>query len=139
MEKKITLRRPIEINGKKVTDLTYDAEEITNDMFLQACAQSAELSKTKTISLKVRENDYALHLYLGYMAIIAVNPDIDIMDLQRIKGEDLLQIVDIGLLFTLRKSEEPSEESNSDEQSGNTAELSSPVSGNSDNNESLTS
>ncbi len=87
MEKKITLRKPIEINGRKVTELTYDAEEITNDMFLQACAQSAELSKTKTISLKVRENDYALHLYLGYMAIIAVNPDIDIMDLQRIKGK----------------------------------------------------
>ncbi len=65
MEKKITLRKPIEINGRKVTELTYDAEEITNDMFLQACAQSAELSKTKTISLKVRENDYALHLYLG--------------------------------------------------------------------------
>lgn len=134
MEKKITLCKPIEINGKKVTELTYDAEEITNDMFLQACAQSAELSKTKTISLKVRENDYALHLYLGYMAIIAVNPDIDIMDLQRIKGEDLLQIVDIGLLFTLRKSEETSEESNSDEQSENTAELSSPASENSDSN-----
>lgn len=134
MEKKITLRKPIEINGRKVTELTYDAEEITNDMFLQACAQSAELSKTKTISLKVRENDYALHLYLGYMAIIAVNPDIDIMDLQRIKGEDILQIVDIGLLFTLRRSEETSEESNSDEQSGNTAELSSPASENSDSN-----
>lgn len=127
MKETLTLQEPILINGKQVSELTYDAREITNDLFLQACAQSAELNKTKTFSLKVRENDYALHLYLGYMAIIAVNPDIDITDLQRIKGFDLLQIADIGLLFIMRRSEVHSEESSSDEQSANTAELSSPA------------
>lgn len=127
MKNTLTLQEPILINGKEVSELKYDATEITNDLFLQACSQSAEISKTKTFSLKVRENDYALHLYLGYMAIIAVNPDIDIADLQRVKGFDLLQIADIGLLFTMRKSEAHLEESNSEEQSASTAELSSPA------------
>lgn len=135
MKETLTLQEPILINGKEVSELTYNAKEITNDMFLQACAQSAELNKTKTLSLKVRENDYALHLYLGYMAIIAVNPDIDITDLQRVKGFDLLQIADIGLLFILRKSGAHSEESNSEEQSANIAVLSSQVHENSNNAE----
>lgn len=117
MKKTLTLESAILINGNNVTELTYDEQEITALQFSEACARSSAIDKTKTFSFKMRENDYALHLYLGMMAVVAVNPDIDITDLERVKGFDTLKLADIGMLFTLRRSEETSEESNSDEQS----------------------
>lgn len=116
MSNKIMLQEPITINGKQVKELTYDALQITAQQFSEACARSSAIDKNKSFSFKMRENDYSLHLYLGMFAIIAVNPDIDITDLERIKGFDVLAIADIGMLFTLRRSVAPSEESNSDEQ-----------------------
>ena len=113
---KITLQEPITINGKQVKELSYDALQITAAQFSEACARSSAIDKNKTFSFKMRENDYALHLYLGMMAIVAVNPEIDIADLERVQGFDVLAIADIGMLFTLRRSVAPSEESNSEEQ-----------------------
>ena len=121
MSNTIKLMEPITINGKKVSELTYDALQITAQQFSEACARSAAIDKNKTFSFKMRENDYSLHLYLGMMAIIAVNSEIDITDLERIKGFDVLAIADIGMLFTLRRSAAPSVASNSAEQSENTA------------------
>ena len=108
----------VAVNGKQtsVTELEYDALEITAAQFSEACARSAAIDKNKTFSFKLRENDYALHLYLGMMAIVAVNPGIDISDLERIKGNDVLKIADIGMLFTLRRLAATSEASNSEEQ-----------------------
>ena len=54
------------------------------------------------------EQDGNLHLYLGMEAIIAVNPDIDIADLERIKGFDLVQITRIGRNFISGNAEETS-------------------------------
>ena len=124
MKDTLYLDNPILINGKQVKELTYDAREITAVQFSEACAMSASLEKTKTVSFKMRENDYALHLYLGFMAIIAVNPDIDVSDLERVKGLDVNRIANIGLVFTLGRLGGDSEESNSDEQSENTADTS---------------
>ena len=116
MKNTLTLDSAIKINGKDVTELTYDAQKITAIQFSEACARSAAIDKTKTFAFKFKENDYALHLYLGMMAVIAVNPDIDISDLERIEGFDVLKLTQIGMLFTLRRSAEPSEENSSDEQ-----------------------
>lgn len=116
MKKTLTLDMPITIDGKQVKELTYDALEITAQQFSEACARSSALDKNKTFSFKMRENDYALHLYLGMMAVVAVNPSIDISDLERIKGNDVLKLSDIGMLFILRRSEATSGENNSDEQ-----------------------
>ena len=60
------------------------------------------------------EFDFALHLYLGYAAIIAVNPSYDFSDLERIKGADVVDVMAIGRNFML-KSEETSTENDSDE------------------------
>ena len=115
MKKTLKLENPIQINGKPVSELTYDAQEITAALFSEACARSAGSGKT---AAKVRQTDYVLHLYLGMMAVIAVNPDIDIADLERCRGYDTLALADIGMFFTLRKSEAASGESNSGEPSG---------------------
>lgn len=116
----LVLDNPILINGKEVKELTYDPQEITAEQFSIACAKAAAMDKSKSMSFKVKENDYGLHLYLGMMAVIAVNPDIDVADLERIKGFDVLDLTNIGTFFTLRKSVAPSEAINSAAQSENT-------------------
>lgn len=124
----LVLDNPILINNELVKELTYDPQEITADQFSIACAKSAAIDKSKTFSLKMKENDYALHMYLGMMAIIAVNPHIDVSDLERIKGFDILSLTNIGTFFTLRRQAEPSKENSSDERSENTASTSTQTS-----------
>ena len=120
----LTLDNPILINGKEVKELTYDPQEITAELFSIACAKSASLQKNQTISLSLKENDHSLHMYLGMMAVIAVNPGIDVTDLERIKGFDVLRLSNIGTFFILGKSEASFEGNSSDEQSENTANTS---------------
>ena len=61
-------------------------------------------------------------------AVIAVNPDIDISDLERITGYDALELADIGMLFTFRRWAEPSEKNNSVKQLENTVDISAQAS-----------
>ena len=128
MKKTLKLEEPVLIDGKQVSELTYDPMEITAAQFSEACARSYAINKNKSFSFKMRENDYALHLYLGMFAVIAVNPGIDIIDLERIKGFDVLKLTDIGMLFTYRRSEATSEQKPSAEPSESTAEHSTPAS-----------
>jgi len=116
-KKSFKLDEPIKVNGNLVTELFYDPMEITAAMFSEACSRSAALDKSKAVTFKMRQSDYALHLYLGMMAVTAVMPEVDISDLERIKGYDVLELTDIGMLFIYRKWGEPSKESSSEEQS----------------------
>ena len=119
----IVLRNPITINGKTVKELTYDANEITSAMFAEADARKILASGAKSGNLSgAVELDYGLHLYLGFAAIIAVNPEIDFTDLERIKGPDVMQVMKVGRNFII--SSVASEEDSSDEQSEITPELS---------------
>lgn len=124
MRETLKLDQPLLVNGENRTELQYDALEITAEQYLECCQRAVEKNKSKTISLKAKENDYALHFYLGCAAVIAVNPEISFEDMERIKGFDTLKLTDIGWLFILRKSGEHSQENNFDEQSENTAEFS---------------
>ncbi len=120
---KITLNNPITINGKPVKELAYDANEITSAMFAEADARKMVASGAKSGNLSgAVELDYGLHLYLGFAAIIAVNPEIDFTDLERIKGPDVMQVMKVGRNFII--SSAASEEDSSDEQSEITPELS---------------
>lgn len=126
----IVLNNPITINGKKVKKLTYDANEITPAMFAEADARKMVASGAKSGNLSgAVELDYGLHLYLGFAAITAVNPEVDIADLERIKGTDVIQVMRVGRNFII--SSAGSKENNSDEQSETTPELSTHQSQNS--------
>ena len=82
MKNKITLSNPLTINNKKRTELTYDANEITAQMFAEADSRKLTASGSKNGNAAgAAELDYGLHLYLGFEAIIAVNPEIDMSDL----------------------------------------------------------
>ena len=113
----LVLDHPILINNEQVNELTYDEQEITVDLFTAAAARAAAKSKGAP---SVQQTDYNFHLFLGMAAVIAVNPKIDFTDLERCKAYDLLDLSNIGLLFTVRKSAEPSEENSSEELSATT-------------------
>lgn len=120
----IKLRKPIMINGAEVKELTYDTAEITAAMFCEAEAAKFAAGGNKP-SMNVYEFDSALHLYLGMMAVIAVNPHIDVKDLERIKGPDMIKLAQVGRNFILAGAAEDSSQETSDDASETTQEPSS--------------
>ena len=131
---KLTLQNPITINGKKVKTLTYDTDAITVGMFADAEARKLRATSNKGGgSAGACELDYSLHAYLAMMAIVAVNSDIDVSDLERISGPDVMELMRIGRNFTTARSAAQSEESGS-ESSSETLEPSTPQSASSDGN-----
>ena len=97
---KITLSEPLLINGQKVTELTYNTNEITAGQFCEAEALRWQAAGNKAV-FNVCEFDHGFHMYLGMMAVIAVMPHVDIMDLERLKGRDMVQLMKIGQNFIL--------------------------------------
>lgn len=118
----LKLKTPIEINGKKVKELSYDPQKITVEMFADAEARKLRATTRKGGCTVAFELDYSFHLYLGFMAIIAVNQEIDVTDLERITGADIYAISRIGRTFILGTAGEASEDETSDEPSETTPE-----------------
>lgn len=126
MKNKIELRQPLLINGKEIRELTYDFNEIDCNAFALAASYSSSKSLVATQQGKpnaiVMEQDTNFHMYLGMMAIVAVNPDIDIADLERIKGFDIVTLAGLGRNFIIGRLEEPSDQNSLEEQSEATPE-----------------
>lgn len=98
----IKLRNPILINGKQVSVLTHDANEITPSGFAEAEYRKTRANGSKGApSSAAVELDYSLHLYLGFAAILAVNPEYDFNDLERIKGSDVMEVMKVGRNFII--------------------------------------
>ena len=125
--KTIELRKPILVNNQAVKVLSYDPDEITNDLYLAACAKSSISGNAMNASVML-EMDKALHLKLGMAAILAANSHMDWNDVERICGPDLLTVANIGRFFILGKSEELYEENVSEEKSENSADDTTPLS-----------
>lgn len=129
--KTLTLANPILINGEEVKEMTYDINEIDGVLFATAEAKKKAAAGMKNMSITAAaEFDFGLHLYLGYAAIIAVNPSYDFSDLERIKGRDVVEIMGIGRNFML-KSDAESQENASDEHTETTPASTTPGSRNS--------
>ena len=85
----LTLKNPVMINGDKITEMKYDTNEIDGVLFATAEAKRKAAAGMKNLSVSAAaEFDFGLHLYLGYAAIVAVNPTYDFSDLERMKGAD---------------------------------------------------
>ena len=126
---KLKLSVPLLINNEEVDELTYDTNAITVGMFAEAEARKLKAPTRKGGgSAGAFELDYTLHLYLGMMAIIAVNSAIDVSDLERITGPDVMALMRIGRTFTTSRSVAPSEPNSSAERSETTPEPSTPPS-----------
>ena len=111
---KIILRAPIMINGQEVKELTYNTAEITAGQFCEAEALKFAAAGNKP-SLTTYEFDHGLHLYLGMMAVIAVNPHIDVKDLERVKGFDMIELAKVGRNFILMGAGGDSDQKTSDD------------------------
>lgn len=108
----IQLDKPIMINGKEVKELTFDTAEITAGQFCEAETKRFAAGGNQPV-MTTYEFDHGLHLYLGMMAIIAVNPHIDIKDLERVKGFDMIKIARVGRNFILTGAGAASDQNNS--------------------------
>ena len=107
----IKLNTPILINGKEISELTHDANEITPAGFAEAEYRKTRANGSNGApSSAAVELDYSLHLYLGFAAIIAVNPEYDFHDLERIKGADVLKVMKVGRNFTVSSAGKLEEE-----------------------------
>lgn len=121
----LKLVNPIMIDNKQVGELTYDANEITATLFAEADARRKIAAGRKNVTIvPSAEFDYSLHLYLGFAAVIAVNPGYDFSDLERVHGRDVVEAMEIGRGFILVS--EKSKGSSSDEQSETIPEPSTP-------------
>lgn len=123
----LKLTNPIKINDKLVKELTHDANEITAQRFAEADIHMATAFGAGKVKASAAELDYTFHLYLGFEAIIAVNPEIDITDLERLKGADVMEVMRIGRNF-IKGSGEASAQSDSGEHSEATGKPSTPPS-----------
>lgn len=120
MKETIKLQNPIHINDKEVKEICFDTDEITAQMFAQADANRKTSVGSASMTGTVFEVDYTMHLYLGFMAIIAVNPEFDVKDLERLKGIDVIAVTRIGRNFITRSSVERSSLDNSEDVSETT-------------------
>lgn len=108
MKGTINLKKPITINGQQVAALTYDTEEITAARFCEADTRRRIAAGAKNVPIiPAAEFDFGLHPYLGFAAIIAANPGYDFSDMERICGQDLLDVMAIGRNFILRSEDSP--------------------------------
>ena len=94
---KITLSKPVLINGVEVKEMTYDTDEISGALYAQAENAKMKASGSKGGNLAgAVELDYSLHLYIGFAAVIAVNPAYTFEDMERIRGKSLREFARIG-------------------------------------------
>lgn len=129
MVKTIKLHNKLLINGTAVSKLNYDTDEITVEHFTKAegmKAQSLQKQSGTMLVSPVAETDYSMHLYLGFMAIIALaekeQKSIDINDLKRVKGHDLKKIMEVGRNFMLGSEEAATEKDDTTKSQENTSE-----------------
>ena len=133
--KTLKLKNAIKINGVEVKEVTYDANEIDGILFATAEAKRKAAAGMKNTTITpAAEFDFSLHLYLGFAAIVAVNPSYDFSDVERIKGADVVGVMAIGRNFML-KSEQEQPENDSDEHIETTPESTTPARQNSKKSE----
>ena len=113
---KITLIKPIMINGKSVSEFNYDVDGITSEDFMIADAKSSTALASKGVTnMQVAELNSTLHFYLGCYAIIACDSSIDIEDLKRVSGRDFNKIRKVGQTFFSDTAEEETQKNPSTE------------------------
>jgi hypothetical protein len=105
MKGEIVLDNPVLIDGKTVRSFTYDANEITAELFMDAETQMLKRRMRGAAAAVEAKLDYGFQLCLGCAAVIAVNGGFTFEDLMRLKGADVSRVRDIGRNFILGQPE----------------------------------
>lgn len=113
MRKTFTFKHPIKVNGREVKSVEYDEEELTIDLYNEACDRGSINGAV------IKESNDKLHVQLFWACVIAVNPEIDFTTLSQIRGiSDLTKMGNIGRTFIV--SSEDLDQSESGDLSENT-------------------
>lgn len=99
--KTIALAHPITVNGKERKTIDLDFDALTVDAFTRADSRS---HGGEGNVLTLMEANGTLHLNLAFEAAIAADQTLDITDLQRIKGADVMKFTAAGRFFTLQSA-----------------------------------
>ena len=114
MKGKIRLKNAIKIHGRMVSELEYDDEKITVELYEEAGARANSDA-----------GGLATLLRLGMAAVIAENPEISWEDMERVTGGDIKKFSKVGGNFMTASDD--AEEETSDEPSETTPEPTSQV------------
>ena len=121
--KTIALAHPITVNGKERSTINLDFEALTVDAFTRAESRS---HGGEGNVLTLMEANGTLHLNLAFEAAIAADQTLDITDLERVKGSDVMKFAAAGRFFTLQSATDSTGET-SEAQSENTDESTTTV------------
>lgn len=101
---KLKLRKPIKINGKEVTEISYDFDNFTAKDKMNA---GKKYKKDGGI-ISVEELDPDYHLYVFAEAAAKVDKSIDITDILRLNAKDSTRAESLVRDFFFLDSEETS-------------------------------
>lgn len=99
--KTIALAHPITVNGKERSTIDLDFDALTVDAFTRADSRS---HGGEGNVLTLMEANGTLHLNLAFEAAIAADQTLDITDLERLKGADIMKFAAAGRFFTLQSA-----------------------------------
>lgn len=122
----IKLISPLKVNGKELSELMCDMDAVDAEGFIRAEALSNAKRNNEGSVASMAEVDYGFHLYLAFEGVKAAMPEVDTTDLERVKGRDLVQFMQVGRFFTL-VADGGSEGSSSDAPSESSQESSTAV------------
>lgn len=94
--KTIALAHPITVNGKERSTIDLDFEALTVDAFTRADSRS---HGGEGNVLTLMEANGTLHLNLAFEAAIAADQTLDITDLERLKGADIMKFAAAGRFY----------------------------------------
>jgi hypothetical protein len=83
----LKLSKPIDINGEKVSELSYDFENMT----ARDKAEATKAFKKAGNMVMVQELDSDYHLYLFAAAVRKENPSIEVEDILRMSAKDAVK------------------------------------------------
>lgn len=95
--KKLPLSYPIKINGQEVNELTFDETEVTGVQL--AAAERAYHRMMGNDTSAMPSLDATFQMYLGFAAVLAINPQYSFEDLQNLKWSDCAALQQVGLRF----------------------------------------
>lgn len=105
--KTIALAHPITVNGKERKTIDLDFEALTVDAFTRAESRS---HGGEGNVLTLMEANGTLHLNLAFEAAIAADQTLDVTDLERLKGADIMKFAAAGRFFTLQSATDSPDE-----------------------------
>lgn len=119
----IKLINPLKVNGKELAELSCDMDAIDAEGFIRAEALANAKRNNEGSTAPLVEVDYGFHLFLAFEGVKAAMPEVDTTDLERVKGRDLVKLMQVGRFFALG-ADGGSQESSSDAPSESSQESS---------------